>query len=202
MENTLHGILRLKPTKGQNNRLRSAGRIPGVMYGLKNPNFLVEFAEAEVLDVLNHPSSTVNVDVNGETKKAIIKEVQRSPITRQILHIDLQMVDDVHKIHTRVPVKIVGEDKIKRNGGMAQVQTTEVEIEGTADKLPRFITADLSKVPVGGRLTVGDLEVSSEISIVGDPSTIIASVTYIKDMQTESVTPDDALSVHGEETNK
>lgn len=199
MENVLHGVFRTKPTKGENNRKRSCGRIPGVMYGLKNPNFLVEFAEDEILDVLKHPSSIVEVNIGGESKKAIIKEVQRHPITRQLQHIDLQMVNDNTRVHAKVPVKILGEDQLKRNGAMAQIQVTEVEIEGKADKLPRFIPVDLSHVPVGGRITLGNLEVAEEISIVGDESTIVASVSYVPDMQTESMNPNDAMAVHDEE---
>lgn len=199
MENVLHGVFRTKPSKGENNRKRSCGRIPAVMYGLNNPNFLVEFAEDEVIQVLNHPSSIVEVKVNGESKRAIIKEVQRHPITRQLLHIDLQMVDNKSRVHTKVPVKILGEDQLKRNGAMAQIQVTEVEVEGTPENLPRFIAADLSHIPVGGRITLGNLEVAEEISIVGDLSTIVASVSYVKDMHFESETPNDAMSIHSED---
>jgi large subunit ribosomal protein L25 len=201
MTSSLNANIRNHVSKGDNHRLRNQGRIPGVIYGLNAQNFNVEFAEEEVFDIMNKSGehAVLNVNVNGKQEKAMIKEVQRDPLTRRVLHLDVQRVDDEHKITAKVPVRIVGEDQVRRNKGMSQVQLDQIEVFCTADKLPRFITADVSRVPIGGKITLGDIEVAEEISIVGDPATIIVSVSHMKDMQIEQESPSEAMAIHEEQ---
>ncbi|TDT46096.1 50S ribosomal protein L25 [Fonticella tunisiensis] len=202
MANSLSANIRTHISKGENHRLRSSGRIPGVIYGLKNPNFNVEFAQMELLGVLNSEGehAILDVNVNGHREKAMIKEVQRHPVTRKIMHIDLQRIDEGGKIHAKVPLRIVGEESIRGRGAIAQLQLDQVEVECAPDKLPRYITADISNLPTGGRITLGDLEIAEEIAIGGDPNTVVASITYIKDMQREQEDPNEAMAVHAEQT--
>jgi large subunit ribosomal protein L25 len=198
MEDTLHGNIRLNPSKGNNNRLRKAERVPGVLYGLNNPNFNVEFAEMELIDVLQKVGEhgVVDIDINNSHEKAMIKEVQRDPLTRKITHIDLQRVDDAHKIHAKVPIVIRGEDRLKSMGAMVQKQLNEVDVVCTADKLPKYIVADLSRFDIGDRFMVRDLEVADEISVINDSDIVIAAITHIKENKTELQTPNAASVMH------
>ncbi|EYE89470.1 50S ribosomal protein L25 [Fervidicella metallireducens AeB] len=197
MLNTLHGNMRDCASKGNNHRLRNSGRIPAVVYGLNNPNLLVEFGELEVHDVIKKTGEhgIVELDLNGAKEKVMLKEVQRHPITKEIVHMDFQRINSSEKVHAKVPIVIKGEERISKNGAIAQIQINEVEVECTPDALPRYFTADLSKVPIGGRFTVGDLEVAEEISVLNDYNTIIASVSYIKERKEEE-NPDNAMAIH------
>lgn len=201
MENILHGDIREHHSKGDNHRLRSKGRIPGVVYGMKQASMLVEFAELDVSHVLDKigEHGIVDLDINGRNQKSMIKEVQRDPVTRKIIHIDLQRVNENEKVRLSVPIVIKGEDIIRNMDLITQIQKNEVEVECTPDKLPKYITVDVSSMKPHQRLTVKDIEFSNEISILDEPDTIILSVNYIKDKTTEEKTPDEAAAVHAED---
>lgn len=81
-------------------------------------------------------------------------------------------------------------------GTVAQIQLNDVEVECTPDKLPKYLTADISKLSAHQRFTIGDLEAAEEISIIGDPNVIIATVANIKEDRTEDKAPDDPLALH------
>jgi large subunit ribosomal protein L25 len=198
MQNTLHANMRSNPTKGENNRLRKTGRIPGVVYGLHNPNFNVEFAEMEILDVLKKAGQNgiVSIDVNGSNEQAMIKDVQRDPVTKKLTHIDLQRIDNSQIVHAKIPVVIRGEERLKGSGVMAQVQLNEIDVECTPDKLPKYIVADISRFEVGQQLTVRDLEIAEEIAVLNEPNTIIAALSYIKSNTNENILPNAAGSMH------
>jgi large subunit ribosomal protein L25 len=204
MENMLHANIREKVSKGENHRLRNEGRIPGVIYGLNAANFSVEFAQQEIFDILNKAgnSTIVDVNINGSNEKAMLKEVQRDPLTRKITHVDLQRVDNIHKVHAKVPVVVRGEERLKGMGAMAQIQIDHVEVECTPDKLPRQIVADISMLDIGEKLTVAQLEVAEEIAVLNDPNSIIAAITYIRNNTDENILPNAAGSMHEEDAKK
>lgn len=201
MERILHANIRQKVSKGENHRLRNQGRIPGVIYGLNTGNYNVEFAQEEIFHVINISggSAIVDVDVNGSNHKVMLKEVQRDPLTRKITHIDLQRVDNTHKVHAKVPVVVRGEDRLKGMGAMAQIQLDNIEVECTPDKLPRQIIADISRLDVGQKLTVAQLEIAEEIAVLNDPNTIIAAITYIRSNTDENILPNAAGSMHADD---
>lgn len=201
MERILHANIRQKVSKGENHRLRNQGRIPGVIYGLNTGTYNVEFAQEEIFNVINTSggSAIVDVDVNGSNHKVMLKEVQRDPLTRKITHVDLQRVDNTHKVHAKVPVVVRGEDRLKGMGAMAQIQLDNIEVECTPDKLPRQIIADISRLDVGQKLTVAQLEVAEEIAVLNDPNTIIAAITYIKSNTDENILPNAAGSMHSDD---
>ncbi|SEF56316.1 large subunit ribosomal protein L25 [Caloramator fervidus] len=173
----LHGELRNHNTKGDNNKLRRNGKIPGNIYGKNLKNMLVEFAELEVFNVLrkNGEHGILDVDVDGKTYKAIIKEVQKDPLTKKIIHLDLYKVDDKEKIHAKVPVVIKGEEYLKGMNAVVQKIQDEVEVECSADKVPKFIVADITKINKD-KITVSDLEIAEEISVIAPPNALIATI--------------------------
>lgn len=175
--------LRENINKGNSHRLRTSGKIPGVVYGLKSLAMNVEFGELDILDTLQRigEHGVVEIDNNGEVEKVIIKEVQRDPVTRRLMHIDLQRIDEDKLIHVNIPIVIKGEKQLRGSDAMVQKQMDVIEVIGKPGNLPKFLTVDVSKLPPGRRVTLSDVEIGSEISIVGDMGTIIASITRIKE---------------------
>lgn len=205
MENNaelLNANIRLHQTKGENNRLRNRGKVPAVIYGMKDPNMLVEFGEMELAHVLKQKGEhgVVKVNVSGKLEDAIIKEVQRDPVTRRITHIDLQRLDGNQVIKARVPIVLRGEQYYKNSGTIVQQQVNEVEVECTPDKLPKCIYADVSGLEKKQKLTIGDLEIGSEISVLDNPLATVVSLTYSKNTNTEEESPNDAMAMHSDDT--
>lgn len=202
MNDMLNANIRLNASKGENNRLRIRGKVPAVLYGMKNPNILVEFGEMELCRVLNTTGEhgIVKVNLSGRTEDAIIKEVQRDPLTRRITHMDLQRIDNSKTIKAKVPVLIKGDEYFKNSGTIVQQQVNAVEVECTPDKLPRQIYADVSKLKNKHRITIGDLEIGEEISILDNPLSTVVTINYSKNTATEAESPGNAMSMHSDDT--
>ncbi len=198
MENMLNANIRGHESKGENHRLRSQGKIPGVLYGMKNPVMLVAFGEMELCKVLDTTGEhgIVNVNLSGKCEVAIIKEVQRDPVTRKLSHLDLQRIDNTQIIKTKVPVVLKGEECFKNSGAILQQQVNQVEVECTPDRLPKHIYVDVSHLDNKHRITVGDLEVGEEISILNNPLSTVVSLTFSKNSSTEAESPNTAMAMH------
>jgi large subunit ribosomal protein L25 len=176
---------RTKAGKGMPNRLRKEHKIPGVLYGKGMNNMLVEFAEMGIDDVIRNygEHAIVNLDINGQKIKTMIKEVQRNPVSRAIEHVDMKYVKDDEKIHADIPVVLKGEGIINSKGWIVQKQLGHISIESTPDRLPRYVTCDVSKLNIGGRLTAADVEVSSDITVITDLHSVIASITTVREKE-------------------
>jgi large subunit ribosomal protein L25 len=179
----LSGKLRNKAGHGVCNSLRNQHKIPGVLYGREHQNMLVEFSEMDLNNVVreNGEHALVNLDINGSRVKAMIKEVQRDPIKRNLIHIDMKYVKDDEKVHADIPVVIKGEEVIRSKGGIIQKQLGNVSIEASPEKLPKFVVADVSRLKIGDKFTVSDMELSSDISVATDMNSIVAIISPLKD---------------------
>ena len=113
---------------------------------------------------------------------------------------DLQIIDHSKIIKTKVPVVLRGEGYFKNSGAILQQQVNQVEVECTPDRLPRNIYVDVSHLDNKHRITVGDLEVGEEISILNNPQSTVVSLTYSKNTATEEESPNTVMAMHSDDT--
>lgn len=174
------------------NRIRNAGHIPGVIYGHNFQNYPLDFDLKHLKSVIRDhgENAVVNVEINGSTYPAMIKEVQRNPVTGNIMHIDLQQLVLTEKIHTAVPILFSGKGMLN-NGTILQQQIQKVDIECYPDAVPKNITVDVSNLSIGDVLKVSDVEFGEEISILNDVNEIVASLTYAKEEKVEEETEEE-----------
>ena len=108
------------------------------------------------------------------------KEVQRDPVTRHVLHVDFQQTKFDQKIKTVIPVVLVGRENIEKEGLILQHQLRELEIECFPHNIPRTLQVDVTSMDVGHAMTVADVEIGEEISILNDVGEVIASLTQVR----------------------
>lgn len=161
-------------------KARKNGKVPGVLYGKKINEFLFEVGELELSREIsqNGEHGIVNLDLNGECCKALIKDVQRDPVTHKIIHLDLEELNHNDKIISTVPIYFEGESFLNNRGMVLQKEKDSIKIECNADKLPKYIKININGSNNGYVYRAGDLEVASELSIIDDLNTVIASVIY------------------------
>lgn len=159
---------------------RKSGNIPGVLYGKAINNFMFEVGDLELVHEIASTGEHGIIDVllNGENHKALIKEVQRDPATNKIIHLDLEELKGKDKIVSSVPIHYIGEEYINRRGSVLQKEKDSVKIECSVDSLPKYINLNVGSGTVGAVYKLGDLEVASEISILDDLNSVIAAVSY------------------------
>ena len=160
-------------------KLRRKGIVPGILYGRKNKEFIFEVGELELCREIskNGEHGIVNFDLNGEELQAVIKGVQRDSVTHKIIHLDLEELEKNKKIVSNVPIYYDGEEYLNKKGMVLQKEKDSVKIECNAYNLPKNIKININENN-GMVFRVGDLEVASELSIIDDLNTVIASISY------------------------
>jgi large subunit ribosomal protein L25 len=178
----LNGQFRSETGKGPANRLRNKGRIPGIIYGNGTVNIPVEVDGKELNRLLRYygESSLVGIDLGQGVKTVLIKDVQRDPVTHNVLHVDFQETRSDRKIKTVVPVVITGREMIEKDGLILQQQLRELEIECFPHNIPKNVIVDAASMDIGHAMTVGDVEMGEEISILNDAGEVIASLTQVR----------------------
>lgn len=145
--------------KGPARRMRMAGRIPGNVYGHGSDPIAVD-ADAREFDSLTARISVENtlIDlvVGGDKPRSVlIREIQRHPFRRQVLHVDFFAIKAGEKIKVSVPLHLTGTASGVRNaGGMLQQNLHELEIECLPSEIPEAFQVDVSELEIGDSIHV------------------------------------------------
>ncbi len=158
--------------KGASRRLRHEGKVPAIIYGGGRPPRALSFDHNKVLRQLENEafySSVLNIKVGDKNQAAILKDIQRHPARRQILHIDLQRIVDDADIRMNVPLHFVGEDDapgVKDGGGTVSRLMNDVEVICLPKYLPEYIEVDISKLELDDMLHLSDIKVPEGVELV------------------------------------
>lgn len=178
MEN-LSAVSRVKKTAHEAKKERRNGKVPGILYGKNISNMLFEIGEMELSKELikTGEHGIVNINIDGQEHMALIKEIQKDPVNRKFMHIDLEELTNDTVVTTDVPLLFVGEDMVRRNGGILQKERNKVKIQCKGGNIPKSINIDVSALSFGDTYRLADIEFSNEISILDDRNTVIAAVS-------------------------
>ena len=186
------GELKIKERNKVNHgwrKARAKGLVPGVLYGKNINNFMFEISslelDREVCNVGEH--GILNVEFNGDSKQVLIKEVQREPVNHEIIHIDLEMIAKGVKIETEVPIQYIGEKLLTKKGAVLQKEKDSVKVSCDSTSLPKSVKLDVSRGINGSVYRLDDIEVASEISILEDLNSVVASISNEKKLVAELV---------------
>lgn len=156
---------------GANRRLRSQGRLPGVIYGGNGDAQSIELDHKDLyykLKMEAFHASILSISIDGKKEQVLLRDVQMHPFKQQVLHIDFQRVRQDQKIHVKVPLHFINADiapGVKLSGGMISHVATEIEISCLPKDLPEFITVDLSGMTAGSTLHLSDLILPENVEI-------------------------------------
>jgi large subunit ribosomal protein L25 len=175
----LEGQVRPGTGKGPARSARRAGMIPGVIYGAgEKPTALAVPKKEFELAVKNAGGNVIVALKLGNTvdQTAIIREVQRDPISHDIIHLDFHHISLTEKVTVEVTVHLVGTpDGVKNGGGILEHITRTIEIECLPTQIPGHLEADVSALGIGDSIHVRDLVITNA-EVLSDPDTTIATV--------------------------
>jgi large subunit ribosomal protein L25 len=162
-----------------NRRLRRSGRVPAVLYGGDGEpqHFSVDARDLRV--ALQGSGAVIELDLDGSTATAVVKDQQRDPVRGDAWHVDFVRVRMDVAIQTTVVLDLQGADKAPGivEGGVLEQQLRELLIEALPGDVPETIEHDASGLEAGGVLTVADLAAPKGITILDDPESVVASIT-------------------------
>lgn len=169
--------------KGPSRRLRAQGKIPGTVYGLSMPAVTVSVDRGELRRALSTPAGVnalIQLSYGGEQHYTLVKEIQRHPVRREPIHVDLQRIDPERPMTLNVPVVLVGEaKKVTSNGGIVEQALATLAVSVRPDSIPNEITVDIRDLEIDHAITVGQLQLPDGVSTEVDPSSpvVTASLT-------------------------
>jgi large subunit ribosomal protein L25 len=196
----LSAVARDTSGKGAARKLRSAGQVPAIIYGhARAPQPLaVPTRELEkLLERVSAESTVIELTLAGAVSRTLIREIQRHPYKKQILHVDFQELVAGEKVSVNVPIVLVGvPDGVRVSGGILSQVMSELTIRVDPVNIPRRIEADVTHVLIGHSLHVSDLKVPEGVEILDDADTTIAVVSAPK-VEAEPV-PAEGATTEGE----
>ncbi len=174
--------------------LRIEEKVPAVLYGGKdNTHFTVN--EIQFGKIINSPEVYfINLDIDGSTHTAIIKDIQFHPVTDKVLHIDFLEVIEGKAITVNMPIKLTGNSRGVLNGGKLRTVTRRLQVRGLADAMPEFITIDITNLKIGDSVKVGEITVDG-LSFLDAPNAVVVAVKRSR----VSVDEDEEEGEEGEE---
>ena len=188
--------------KNASRRLRQSGLIPVILYGTKDDNVPLTLEKKDLFQILKSETgenTVFEVSYNSETRNAMIKELQRNPVTDEILHADLIQIAMDKVVRVSVPVVTVGDAVgVKAEGGFVDFITREIEVECLPKDIPENIEIDISKLHLRQSFKAEEVVFPDEITMVSDPEYILVHIE-VPDKEEEIEVEEEEEEVIGEE---
>ena len=166
--------------KNASRRLRRGGMIPAILYEVNDINVPLTLRKKEIFMILRSETgenTVFQVSFNSEIKDVMIKELQKDPVTDEILHADFIQIAMDKTIRVSVPIVTVGEAVgVKAEGGFVDFITREVEVECLPKNIPENIEIDISNLHLRQSLKVEDITAPEEINLLTPPDTILVLI--------------------------
>ena len=163
-------------------RLRGEGKVPGVVYGLgADPITLtVDWRELRAALVTEQGlNAVIHLDVDGATTPTLVKDMQRHPVRRNVLHVDFLRVDLDKPVDVEVQIALEGEaEAVTRENGVIDQTLTALLITAKPNDIPAGLSVDISGLEIGGSLHVSDIVLPPGVTTSVDPEETVVTAQH------------------------
>ncbi len=193
--------------KGSARTLRAQGRIPAIIYGHgRDPQALaIDTRELEkLLSRISAESTVIELSLGGKSAKTLIREIQRHPFKRQILHVDFQELVAGEKVTVRLPIVLNGiPDGVRQDGGILDQTMRELEVEVDPANIPNHVEVDVTSLKIGDSVHVRDIALPEGVEIFGDGDASVCVVSAPRAVvETVAVVEEEAVAAEPEVIGK
>jgi large subunit ribosomal protein L25 len=165
-------------------RLRGDGHIPGVLYGhgMEPLSVAVERRDLRVaLSGAAGVNTVLDLTVDGTVYPAIVKDLQRHPVRRNVIHVDFIQVNLDEEITVAVPLRLVGEAKnVEQEGGLVDPAVDSIEVLTTPRNIPAEFVVDVSEMEMDTVIRLGDVPMPAGVTATGDPESPVVTVLTMR----------------------
>jgi large subunit ribosomal protein L25 len=170
--------------KGAARRMRRAGQVPGVVYGPKRATALVSVDTLQVERRLAHLEgshlirlvSSAPTGAEPGERMVLVREMQRHPVTGDVLHADFYEVDLTERLAVSVPLHFVGKAAGVVAGGILQPILREIEVECLPTEIPEFLEVDVSALGIHDAIHLAELTLPEGVQAMGDATQTLVTV--------------------------
>jgi len=157
----IKGSLRTELGKKSSKQIRKAEGVPCVIYGAgENIHFFAPELAFKNL-VYTHEAQLVDLNIEGNVCKTILKDIQFHPVSDRIIHADFIRIFDDKPVAIYVPISVHGDSVGVMAGGKLSIKKRTLKIKGLPKNLPEFISIDISELKINDNIRVGDLAVDN-----------------------------------------
>jgi large subunit ribosomal protein L25 len=167
----LNVIKRRDVGKGASRRLRKQNIIPGILYGEGKDPIQLSFEYKDIKKLIDKDafySQVSTLKIDGEDYQAILKDMQRNPVSNSPIHLDFMNIDDTHMITTRIPIHFTNQDicvGIKVGGAIVHSKT-DIEVKCLPHALPEYIEIDMANIDINQHLHLADIALPSGVTLI------------------------------------
>ena len=161
-------------------RLRRAGCIPGIVYGVEAEPVPFQVDVRELRVALAHSGAVLNLSIDGQPPApVVVKELARHPVSGHAIHIDLLRVRLDKPIQATVALELAGTEDAPgvKEGGVLEHITRELTVEALPNDIPDAIEHDVSEMQIGDTVTLESVRAPAKVTILGDAETVVATLT-------------------------
>jgi len=175
---------------GNARKLRQAGSVPAIIYGhgREPQNLALNTRELDrLLSTISVSSTVIELSVDGRTARTLIREIQRHPVKRSIVHVDFQELVAGEKMNVSIPLRFVGTaDGVRNSGGILEETMHQVHLRLDPANIPDHIDVDVTPLTVGHSIHIRDLKLPAGVTILDDAGATVCVCTAPK---TEAAAP-------------
>ncbi|HMC54313.1 MAG TPA: 50S ribosomal protein L25/general stress protein Ctc [Gemmatimonadaceae bacterium] len=183
--------------KGVARKLRAQGRVPGVIYGHgREPQSLTVNAREfdRLAERVRITSTVIELALDGRTARTLIRELQRDPLRRSVLHIDFQELVAGEKVTVSVPLRFIGTaEGVKTGGGILEEIIHQIDVRCDPANIPDHIDVEVTALTIGHSLHVSDLKLPEGVEVMADAEQTVAIVSAPKAEEAPAVVAEGAV---------
>ncbi|MHC4886386.1 MAG: 50S ribosomal protein L25 [Planctomycetota bacterium] len=184
---SIDGNLKVTKREGKGTRacdkVRAAGSIPAIVYGLGKENVCISVPLKEFLVQLDHGVRHFNLDLEGETLDVIVKEVQYGTYDHIVLHADFELVDANKLLHVHADIELSGTAPGEKMGGVVELELHEVAIECKVADIPGKVLIPVDSLELGGVIHISDLPEIPGVKIMNAGDTPVVACHKAKTVE-------------------
>jgi len=179
--------------------LRQNGQVPCIIYGASLEEAIsVKITKKELQKLIssNTSSSLIPLNLNGQAKTCVVKELQKDPYGK-VIHVDFQSVNKNDVLKLKIPVNFFGEESLDIKKLILETFLHELEVQGVASNMPETLEFNVGNMDFEDKVHAKDIKIPEGILLITDPETLLAIVANLNNVSEES---EDAESSEVSET--
>ena len=191
-----HLVTEIRDTfgKGVARKIRAKGKIPAVIYGHGTEPQHVTLPGHETALILRKSNQVLELDIQGKSQLALVKDVQKDPVRQIIEHIDLIVVRKGEKVIVDIPVHLIGESY---PGTLAMQDANTLSLEVEATHIPESVSVSIEGLEDGAHVLAKDVELPKGASLLSDPDLLVVGITLPKAASADDEAADAASAEAG-----
>ena len=161
-------------------KLRQSGQVPAIIYGHgRQPQSLaIDTRELEkLLERVAAGSTVFELSIDGRSARTLIREIQRHPVKRSILHVDFQELVAGEKVTVSIPLVFIGSAEGVRGGGILDQVMHELRIHVDPSNIPNHVDVDVSPLVIGHSIHVSELKIPDGVEVLDDEDATVCTVS-------------------------